>query len=149
MKVGCYFLRMFHYRIVQLFLLNDIKNAYCLNQFQWTYTGHYGQAYYVGIAHGAETGHLVIYCNKSIIAIDFNVQQSKKYSFFIDDELVDLSIEKVGKNFSYTCNINKDANTNRNQERRKNAREEYRLLMSGIIIVLLIVLIVLRYGNAT
>lgn len=118
-----------------------------MNQFQWKYTGHYGQAYQVGIAHGAETGHLVIYCNTSIIAIDFNVQQSKKYSFFIDDELVDLSIERVGDEFSYTCNINTEANTSKNQARRKENQEDFRLLMSGLIIVLLIMLIFLRYAN--
>lgn len=118
-----------------------------LNQYQWAYTGNYGVSYQVGVAHGASSGHLVIYCNKNIIAIDFNVLQSKKYSFFIDDELVDLSIEKVGQDFAYDCQINTNVNTPLNQRRRQENQEDFRLLMSGLIVVLFIIWLVLWWAN--
>lgn len=125
------------------------KKKYYLNQLQWTYTGNYGRAYEVGVAHGEQTGHLVVYCNASIIVIDFNVLQSKKYSFFIDGELVDLSIEKIGNSFEYECQINTDAKTPLNEKRRQSHQEEYRLIMGGLIIVLAIVLLLLRTMNAS
>lgn len=119
-----------------------------MNQLQWKYTGNYGKPYEVALAHGEESGHLVIYCNTNILVIDFKVLDSKKYSFFIDDELVDLSIEKTGEGFEYDCQINTNAKTPLNEKRRKSNQEDIRLIMGGLIVVLALMLIALKIMNA-
>lgn len=118
-----------------------------MNQFHWTYTGNYGKAYHVSIAHGEETGHLVIYCNTNIMVIDFSVLDSKQYSFFIDDELVDLSIEKTEEGFAYHCQINTNANTPLNERRRKANQEDFRLVAGGLIVILTLILFLLKMHN--
>ena len=69
--------------------------------------------------HGAESGHLMVYCNTNIVLIDFEILQSKTYSFFIEDELCELSIERKDDQFFYGFEINKKADTPLNRQRRK------------------------------
>ena len=69
--------------------------------------------------HGAESGHLLVYCDAKIILIDFEILEDKTYSFFIDEQLCEISIEKINEQFYYSFEINKTADTPRNNLRKK------------------------------
>ena len=90
-----------------------------MNQFNWTYLANNGKKHVVGIYHGAQSGHLLVYCNNKIVMIDFQVLKDADYSFFIDEQLCELSIELRDKKFYYGFNINKTADTPLNRVRKK------------------------------
>lgn len=115
-------------------------------QLSWSITGHTGRIYRLGLFHGEADGHVVVHCNNKVVAIDFNVEGSKTYSMFLDQELCEVSIDHTGGNtYDYDCRINREAETPLNQRRNKfkadEAREEqYRvmgLLALGIVLLLL------------
>ncbi len=66
-------------------------NIHCLylnfymSQITWTYVDDDGYSHNVGLFHGDNSGHLVVYCNSRIVVIDLKVLTSKNYSFFIDE----------------------------------------------------------------
>lgn len=92
-------------------------------QFNWTYVSDTGRQHIVGLFHGERTGHLLVHCNSRILLIDFHVLQSKDYSFFIDEELFNLHLERKDNRFFYNFEINKEADTPKNRERRKTERK--------------------------
>lgn len=104
-----------------------------MNQLTWTFVDDYGSRNVVGIAHGAETGHLVVYCNSNIILIDFKVLDNYDYSFFIGDELFNLEIRPEEKDkFSYACKIDKKTNTPRNQVRQQQDKKHWKQIFALI-----------------
>lgn len=105
----------------------------------WTYVDDYGKSHKVGLFHGDRSGHLLIYCNTRILVIDFNVLQDKKYSFFINDELFDIHIEKQDEAFAYGIEIDKKADTPRNHLRRK--RERAHLIRLVVLCLALVAVI--------
>ncbi|MEM9885794.1 MAG: hypothetical protein AAF849_07875 [Bacteroidota bacterium] len=114
-------------------------------QHHWDYHDRFGKKYQIGIYHGA-SGHLVIYCNSTIITIDFNVLQPKTYTFYIGEELFNLSIKKEANDFAYDCQIDKDAPTYKNQARKAEAKEDLQRMLwaSGLILVLVVLVFLLR-----
>jgi len=98
----------------------------------------------VGLFHGNKTGHLLIYCNARVVFIDFKVRNSKKYSFFINDELCEIRLERKGDRMFYYFDINKEADTPRNRARRKMERKYFgqTLLFFGGFALLLILFLV-------
>ena len=108
-----------------------------MNQFNWTYLSETGRQYHVGMYHGAESGHLLIYCNNEIILVDFSVLRSATYSFFIEDQLCELEIELTGGKFLYGFHVNKTADTPLNRQRKK--KEKQYLLQSLAFIAALII----------
>lgn len=114
-------------------------NPKFMSQMTWTYVDDYGTSHKVGLFHGDHSGHLLIYCNTRILVIDFNVLQNKKYSFFINDELFDIHIERTDDHFSYGIEIDRKADTPRNHRRRK--RERANLVQLAAISVTLIAVI--------
>ncbi|MFT4668125.1 MAG: hypothetical protein ACI9VN_001301 [Patescibacteria group bacterium] len=90
-----------------------------MNQFNWTYLGGNGKNHNVGMYHGAESGHLLVYCNNKIMLVDFKILKTSSYSFFIEDELCELEIELRDGKFYYGFNINKTADTPLNRIRKK------------------------------
>ncbi len=88
-------------------------------QVSWLYLNDAGGRHRVGLYHGDQSGHLVIYCNLKIVQIDFNVLDSKTYTFFIENDLIEVRLwrENDGK-FSYEFFENKQADTPKNQERK-------------------------------
>ena len=114
-----------------------------MSQITWTYVADDGYRHKVGLFHGDNSGHLLVYCNTRIVVIDFGVQQSKNYSFFIDDELCDISIEENNGKFSYGFNIDQVTDTPRNRGRRKMIRSEYKYnLMIGVAFILILAALV-------
>ena len=73
----------------------------------------------------------MVLCNGRVIVIDFNVLDTKKYSFLINDELCDLHLERQNGRFAYGLEINKQADTPANQRRRR--RDRSHLIQSLLI----------------
>jgi hypothetical protein len=96
-----------------------------MGQLSWTFVGESGQRYNVGIYHNAKSGHLLVYCNRRILLIDFQVLESKKYSFFIEDELCELDIERKGDRFAYGFEFNKKVDTPLNRLRNRQERRSW------------------------
>ncbi len=105
----------------------------------WTYVDDYGASHNVGLFHGINTGHLMIYCNTRIMFIDFNVTDEKKYSFFINDELCDIQVEKSDGKFAYGFEIDQKTHTPRNVNRKKQERKD---LINSLIFILFILLVI-------
>ena len=103
-----------------------------MNRFNWTYVADKGVKHHVGLMHGAESGHLLVYCDAKIILIDFEILEDKKYSFFIDEQLCEISIEKIKGQFYYSFEVNKTADTPRNNLRKKIER---RHMMQGFAMI--------------
>ena len=112
-------------------------------QLSWSITGPTGFIYRLGLFHGDDDRHVVVHCNDKVVAIDFNVQDSKTYSVFLDQELCEVSIDHTGgNNFTYDCRINREVATPLNDRRNKAraaAEKSDRLRFYGVIALLLIV----------
>jgi len=89
-----------------------------LNRFNWTYVDINGAAHNVGVMHGPESGNLLIYCDSNIIHIRFKIFDTTSLSFFIEEELCVLSIEKQEDNFLYGFTIDRKADTPLNRRRK-------------------------------
>jgi hypothetical protein len=108
-------------------------------QSNWTYLSESGQVYVVGLYHGPETGHVVVYCNNNVVAIDFNVVAESRYSFFIEEDMCEVVIRPRRKTYEYLFSSNRNVDTPFNRSRRARSRQERRWLMAfGAGTVLLI-----------
>ena len=115
-----------------------------MNHYSWTYLGDNGRNYKVGLMHSPKSGHLVIYIGSKIVQIDFKVFESKDYSFFIEEELVHINLERRGNEMYFTFNIDKKVDTPRNRFRHALERKYFYhlllfiagmgLLVSGVVI---------------
>ena len=115
-----------------------------MSQMTWTYVDDYGTSHKVGLFHGDQSGHLLIYCNTRILVIDFNVLQNKKYSFFINDELFDIHIERKDDIFSYGLEIDHKADTPRNHRRQQRERSHI-IQLAAITLTLVAVISLMVY----
>lgn len=73
----------------------------------------------MGLYHGEQSGHLMIHCNLRVVQVDFSVKETRTYSFFIEDELCEITLERMpdGK-FQYGFELNKKADTPLNRIRK-------------------------------
>lgn len=94
-----------------------------MNQSHWTYWDDYGRQHVIGILHGANTGHLVVHCNSKVMLIDFNVNESKTYCFYIDEHQCNLKVLPNGEDFSYELDVNENKNTVKYQQKRSEDRK--------------------------
>ena len=109
-----------------------------MNHYTWTYLGDNGRNYRVGLLHSAKSGHLVIYIGSKIVQIDFKVFESKEYSFFIEEELVHINLERRGNEMYFTFNIDKKIDTPRNRYRHSLERKHlYQMLIFFAVLGLL------------
>ena len=106
---------------------------------QWTVIDDYGYRHKVGLYHGNRSGHLMVYCNMRVLLIDFNVLNTKKYTFFINDELCDLHIQKENGHFAYGLEIDRKTATPKNIRRKATERAN----ITKALIVLFAVFIVI------
>lgn len=74
-------------------------------QSNWTYHGASGRSYHVGLYHGDDSGHVIIYCNNNILTIDFEVNEDKSYSFYLEHDLCELSLTETDNGYEYDFNI--------------------------------------------
>lgn len=117
-----------------------------MSQLTWTVLDDVGGKFHVGIYHGETTGHLVVYCNWKIIIVDFNVLESKSYSFYLGQEFCHLDISKAGEGFRYALKKDNDAKTPLNLARKKaNRRDSIKSAMLIVSLIFLVVVIVYFY----
>jgi len=96
-----------------------------MNCFTWTYIGDRNEKTRVGLYHSVESGNVMLYCGQTIVVIDFYVFESKKYTFFIGDELCEVTIDKKGNSYYYGMEINTKADTPRNRRRKIIDRKDF------------------------
>lgn len=58
--------------------------------------------------------------------VDFGVKESKSYSFFLDDDFIELRIEQVADGFQYSCELNTEADTPLNRQRQAVEKKHWR-----------------------
>lgn len=85
-------------QFICLFLLYYFTFIQALAQQVWNMTDISGEEYSLGLYHGEETGHLMVYLNESILIIDFKILNDKTYHFYIGHELMELKISKKNTN---------------------------------------------------
>lgn len=114
-----------------------------MNQLSWTYLADNGKQHFVGLAHGAESGHLVVHCNSKVVLIDFKVFENASYSIFIDEQLCEIGIEKQNEEFFYSFEIDNQADTPRNRARKKLEKQHMLQSMAFLGALILVVSIAL------
>lgn len=112
-------------------------------QHNWAYSSTSGKQYAVGLYHGTESGHLMVYCDLRVILIEFSILQDYTYSFFIEDDLLDLKIKRRGEGFQYGFEVNKEADTPKNQARKVQAKQEKRWMSVSLVVVGIIAILFL------
>ena len=124
-----------------LSLKNVSKKYLILSQYTWTYVGGGGKNFQVTLFHGKNTGHVLLLLNAQVLQIDFNVRDTKTYSFFIEDEFCEVHLERRGAEMYYFFEINKKVNTPRNKARKLRERKHFwqALAFFGILIIVAIV----------
>lgn len=116
-------------------------------QVGWVFLDDRGGRHRVGLYHGDNSGHVLIHCNMRVVEIDFSVNESKTYSFFIEDEFCEVRLEKGKEGFSYDFQVNKKIDTPRNQERRIVDRRNFRYLLmlaAGLVVIIATILFAVR-----
>ncbi len=117
-------------------------------QMNWVYIDPAGRRHQVGLYHGDKTRHLLIHCDRSIVQVDFSVKESAMYSFFIEDELCEIYLEKDKYGaFGYSFEINKNVDTPLNQRRRSILRGERKLFAAGLGVMALFVVALLVFNK--
>ncbi len=111
-----------------------------MNKFKWTYIDERGGLHQVGLMHGVQSGNLLIICNSDILLIDFKVFSTKTYSFFIEEELCEIEIERRDNRFHYGFNTDKKVDTPLNRRRRKQEKKhlfQSLAFLGGLLAVIL------------
>ncbi len=116
-----------------------------MNKFNWTYLDDTGKRHYIGLMHGAQSGNLLVYCNTNIVLIDFHVFDTANYTFFIDEELCEVAIERKGNQFYYGFKTDKEVDTPLNRARKK--IEKKHLLQSLAFLGSILVMVGLFMGG--
>lgn len=102
-----------------------------MSQVGWIYLDDFGHRYKIGLYHGRQSGHLLIYVNKRIVYIDFHVTSTKKYSFYVGEELIEIDLIRGSNNtFEYDFQVNKKIDTPLNRLR---AKRDKRDLIHGLL----------------
>jgi hypothetical protein len=95
-----------------------------MSQMRWTYVDDSRRKHHVGLYHGDRSGHLLIHCNARIVVIDFHVRDTRKYTFYINDELFDVHVERKNGKFGYSFEIDEHTKTPRNIKRWRRDRAD-------------------------
>ena len=70
-----------------------------MSQSLWTYYDPSYGTQTVGVYHGDDSGNLVVFCNNKVVMVDFEVKNTKSYSFYINKCLIELKLKKKEKSF--------------------------------------------------
>ena len=112
-----------------------------MKQFHWNHIGQNGKIHKIGLLHGARTGHVLIHINGRISSIDFKVLESKQYSLFLNEELIELNIIRHDDHFEYTMEINEEVKTPLNKKRKKEKRKVgIQTLVFGLVVATSIII---------
>lgn len=116
-------------------------------QMNWVFLDNFGGQHRVGLYHGDRSGHVVIHCSMRVVQIDFSIKESKMYSFFIEDELCEVILDKQHGVFGYEFRVNKKVDTPRNRDRRVEegkTRKYMGILAFSVVFILLVAFLGLR-----
>ena len=72
-----------------------------MSECRWIYYDPTGGAQTLGLYHGENSGHVMIYLNEKVVLIDFMVHNSKSYSFVVNEHLLKLNLQKENGKFQY------------------------------------------------
>jgi hypothetical protein len=98
-------------------------------QVNWIFLDAQGGRHKVGLFHGDRSGHVLLHCNRSIVQIDFSIKESKTYTFFIEEELVEIHLRLEPNGFfSYEFVLNETADTPRNRIRKVLQKRDLRYI---------------------
>lgn len=115
-----------------------------MSQMTWTYIDDTGYRHRIGLFHGDDNHHLMLYCDARVILIDFGVTASKNYAFYINDELMDVRIEEKNGKFAYGLAIDEVTDTPRNRRRWKARRTDFtQAALAGVVLVAIIAAILI------
>lgn len=118
-----------------------------MNHYTWTYLGDGGRNYRVGLLYSPKSGHLLIYIGAKIVQVDFKVFDTKEYSFFIEEELVHINLERRGNEMYFSFDIDKKVDTPRNRRRHALERKYFIHLLIFLAVLGLLVTGVVIWGN--
>lgn len=111
-----------------------------MSQLSWTLLDDFGQQFEIGLYHGDRSKHVLIHINKKPVVVDFNIKESKQYSFYVGHELCEMKIEKESNQYSYSFVINQDVDTPLNLARKEQSRKYFiYLVIIAIVIVFMII----------
>ena len=102
----------------------------------WTYTDLFGRKFYIGLYHGDESGHVVLYVNNKISIIDFNINDSKNYAIYIGRDLLKIELDNSSGDFTYRLSMDESIK----------AKPDYPSWYMKVIKVILIILVLLYVG---
>jgi hypothetical protein len=112
----------------------------------WQFVSNTGFKHKIGVYHGDKSGHLLIYCDTRVVKIDFSVLEPYQFSFFVDDEFCEVTIHKEANgSFTYDFQVDKQADTPLNQERKKEAKINIKWL-SLIVFGMISIVIAFYFG---
>lgn len=73
-----------------------------MSQYRWTFYNPVAGEQHLGLYHGDDSGHLMVYLNNDVILVDFNVMSSRSYTIIINEEIVKIQLNKNSIGFSYS-----------------------------------------------
>jgi hypothetical protein len=118
-----------------------------LPQAGWSYLDTNGRYHKVGLYHGDQSGHVIVYCDMRIIQLDFSVTETRMYSFFIEDELVELYLTRQPEgHFVYDFRMNQEVDTPLNRIRKTEERRDRRFFMRTVIGLGILLTAVICFG---
>lgn len=72
-----------------------------MSQYNWTFYNPIAGTQTLGLYHGDNSGHVMVYLNQKVVIVDFQVYQSKSYSLIINEELVKINLNHSNGKFYY------------------------------------------------
>lgn len=121
-------------------------------QVGWVFLSDQGGRHRIGLYHGDRTGHLAIHCNLKVLQVDFNVKESRTYSFFVEDDLCEVRLIKEKTGFSYEFAVNKTVDTPLNQARRASERKNRKYMaitIGGLVLMLTGIFVAVKFFGHT
>jgi len=118
-----------------------------MGQQTWNILDITGEEYTLGIYHGEESGHVVVYLNNNIMIIDFKILMSKSYHFFIGHEFMHLKIIKNMEEYTYSLEVDTDADTPYNIQLKAREQVDQRNMMIGLFIAIILLSALFFFRN--
>ena len=72
-----------------------------MSQWRWTFYDPHQGTQTLGLYHGEDSGHVMIYLNQKVVIIDFMVHKTKTYSLMVNELLVKLNLVENNGEFTY------------------------------------------------
>jgi hypothetical protein len=74
---------------------------FSMSQYGWTFYNPIGGTQNLGLYHGDNSGHVMVYLNHKVVIVDFKVYESKSYSLILNEELIKINLNQSNGKFSY------------------------------------------------